>query len=255
MSSPFPGMNPYLEQETVWHDFHQTFIVAMSNALVPQVRPTYLVKLEQLLFIDGGSTDARSSLRPLAAIPPTDISSNRIPQTTLHPPVIARLPLNVDIEKHAYIEIRDRESRELITVIELLSPSNKKTGSDREQYLAKRRHLSATGVHLVELDLLRGHPRLPLENLPDCDYYAMVARAEEHPVAGIWPLRLRERLPEIPIPLRPPDPDARLDLQAVLHRVYDDAGYEDYIYRGRPSPPLHPTDAQWANEFLPSRQT
>jgi hypothetical protein len=79
----------------------------------------------------------------------------------------------------------------------------------------------------------------------------MVARAEQVPAVGVWPLRLREKLPEIPIPLRSPDPDARLNLQAVLDRVYDEAGYEDYIYRGQPNPPLHPTDAQWAREFLP----
>jgi hypothetical protein len=59
-------------------------------------------------------------------------------------------------------------------------------------------------------------------------------------------LRLRERLPVIPIPLRAPDSDARLDLQEALHRLYDAAGYEDYIYSGAPQPPLHPDDAAWA---------
>src|SRR5262249_38575067 len=146
---------------------------------------------------------------------------------------------------------RDRNSRELITVLELLSPSNKKSGPDREQYLAKRRQLISSPVHLVEIDLLRGGPRLPVEDLPDCDYYALVSRVEERPRVGIWPVRLRDRLPVIPIPLRSPDPDARIDLQEVLHHLYDAAGYEDYIYTGAPQPPLHPQDAAWARELLP----
>ena len=69
---------------------------------------------------------------------------------------------------------------------------------------------------------------------------------------SLWPLGLRDPLPTIPIPLRAPDPDARLDLQAVLHRAYDAAGYEDYIYAGTPEPPLDPEIAAWARRFLPA---
>jgi hypothetical protein len=132
----------------------------------------------------------------------------------------------------------------------LLSPSNKT--SDREQYLAKRRQFLASQVHLVELDLVRGGPRLPLQNLPKCDYYAIVSRAEERPRVGLWPLRLRDRLPVIPIPLRSHEPEARLDLQEVLHLVYDAAAYEDYIYKGEPEPRLRPADAKWARQFVPA---
>jgi len=255
MPSPFPGMNPYLEQDSAWQDFHQRFVFSVAEAVGAQVRPDYMVKLEESLFIHELSAEERFLLgRADNAIVRSGLhSETRAAGITIAAPYHATLPVAVDIEKHGYVEIRDRDSRELITVVEMLSPSNKRIGSDREQYLAKRRLFSARGVHLVELDLLRGHPRLPLENLPDCDYYAMVARAEENPNAGIWPLRLREKLPVIPIPLRAPDPDARLDLQAVLHRVYDGAGYEDYIYRGHPQPPLHPTDAAWASEVIGGR--
>ena len=124
------------------------------------------------------------------------------------------MPLTVDVEHLSFVEIRDRQGRDLVTVIELLSPTNKRPGPDREQYLAKRRQLLASGVHLVEIDLLRGHPRLPLDDLPPCDYYVMVSRAEERPQAGLWPLGLRDPLPPIPVPLRAADPDASLDLQA-----------------------------------------
>ena len=104
-------------------------------------------------------------------------------------------------------------------------------------------------MNLVELDLLRGGPRLPLEDLPACDYYALVARPEEHPRAAVWPIRLRDALPTIPIPLRPPDDDARSDLQAVLQRVYDAAGYRHYVYEGSPRPPLPKADQAWAAEL------
>ena len=54
------------------------------------------------------------------------------------------------------------------------------------------------------------------------------------------------RCPSSPCRLRPPHADARLDLQAALHRVYDAAFYKDYVYRGEPQPPLVPEDAALA---------
>lgn len=112
------------------------------------------------------------------------------------------MPPVVEIERESFVEIRDRRTRELITVIELLSPANKKPGPDREQYLAKRRQVLASPVHFVEIDLLRGGVRMPLEDFIECDYYAMVSRAEERPRAGVWAVSLADRLPEIPVPLR-----------------------------------------------------
>jgi hypothetical protein len=158
----------------------------------------------------------------------------------------------VDIERLSFIEVRDRDNWQRVTVIELLSPSNKYAGPDREQYLAKRRELLSSAVHFVELDLLRGGPRMPMENLPECDYCVLVSRVETRPEAGLWPVRLRERLPLVRIPLRTPHADAQLDLQDILHRIYDAAGYEDYIYHGQPQPQLHPEDAAWAQSFVPA---
>lgn len=128
------------------------------------------------------------------------------------------------------------------------SPSN---GADRIDYLKKRREFFASGVHVVEIDLLRDGPRLPFSDAPDCDYLVAVSRAEERPRVGLWPIRLRDPLPEIPIPLRAPDPDAKLDLQKVLNTVYDSARYEPLLYQGTPQPPLPPEDAQWARQYLP----
>ncbi len=156
----------------------------------------------------------------------------------------------MDLERQSFVEVRDRKSRELITVVELLSPANKYAGPDREQYLTKRMELLNGPVHLVEIDLLRGGPPLPAANRPDCSYSVLVSRCESRLEADFWPIALRQRLPEIPVPVRSPDPDARLDLQAILDRIYDDAGYADYIYDGTPSPRLGPEDMEWARQLL-----
>jgi hypothetical protein len=167
----------------------------------------------------------------------------------LEAPARVRLPA-VDLERQSFVEIRDRKNRELITVVELLSPANKYAGPDREQYLAKRMELLNGPVHLVEIDLLRGGPPLPADDRPDCAYSVLVSRCESRLEAGFWPIALRQRLPEIPVPVRSPDSAARLDLQAILDRIYDDAGYADYIYDGTPSPRLDPEDMEWARRIV-----
>jgi hypothetical protein len=240
MPSPFPGMNPYLEQHSIWHDFHLNWVVRASGNLAKQVRPKYIVTFGELIFSLECDEIARSSL----------VSHTGCAAIGYGLPVEGTAPIEAIVEKHRYLEFRDRESRQLVTVIELLSPSSKRPGPDREQYRAKRRQLTHSGVHVVELDLLRGGPRLPLDGLPPCDYYAMVARAEDHPRAAVWPIRLRDPLPTIPVPLRAPDPDAKLDLQALLHQLYDAAGYEDYLYADEPQPALDPEQRAWAGSVL-----
>ncbi len=160
----------------------------------------------------------------------------------------------VDLEGSSYLEIRDRRDRRVITIVELLSPSNKYAGRDREQYIVKRSRAFGSSAHFVEIDLLRGGPRLPLTNLPPCDYYALVSRMERRPRADLWPIQLRQRLPVVPIPLSDPHPDAQLDLQDVLHRVYDAARYGSYIYEEEPTPNLASDDTAWARTLVPTRR-
>ena len=260
MPSPFPGMNPYLEQPAVWQDFHQRLITYSSAKLSGQVRPQFYVKIEESVFIHEPSGDERRKLlgRPdvsltknprksrsdtggvaIAEAPATDIAT-----------LIARIP-DHDIEKHSYVEIRDRQSHDLVTLIEVLSPSNKHYGPDREQYMSKRALLLHSHVSVVEIDLLRGGPRLPLTGVPPCDYCCMVSRPAMRPEVQVWAVSLRDRLPTIPIPLNGLVPDATLNLQELLHEVYDAAGYEDYLYGSPPEPPLLEEAAMWANSLIP----
>jgi len=250
--SPFPGMNPYLEQEEVWHDFHQSFIPLAREVLSGQVGAGYIVKVEEHLFIH----EIPASQRVLFGHADVGVKESGAVATmagagTLtDAPAYVGIPLAVDVERHAYLEVRDRSGREIITVLELLSPSNKNAGPDREQYIGKRQRILTSAVHLVEIDLLRGGPRMPLEGLPACDYYVLVSRAEERPRAGLWPIGLRDRLPVIPIPLRGGDQDVRLDLQQIVQRVYDGAHYERYIYQSEPTPALCTEDAAWARKLI-----
>jgi hypothetical protein len=245
-------MNPYLEQEDAWQDFHQRFAPVLAELLTSQVRPAYIVKIEERLYIHElpagqrhyvGRSDVSVAQNPSVLEPAATAG-------LLEAPARVRLPA-VDIERHPYVEVRDRRSRQLVTVIELLSPINKRTGPDREQYIAKRAELLASSAHLVEIDLLRGGNRMPFEDLAECDYYVLVSRVEKRLDADLWPLGLRDPLPHIPIPLRSPSSDAQIDLQAVLNRIYDAAGYEDYIYESSPIPPLSAEHAAWAEQFLP----
>jgi hypothetical protein len=254
MPSPFPGMNPYLEQEDAWHDFHDRFLIIAAEWLEAQVGAGYIVKTDEHVYIHDLAAEQRAFLGradvSVAALSPATEGGAAV--ETMAAPVVVELPM-LDAERACWLEIRDRRSRQLITVIELLSPANKRLGPDREQYINKRNQLLANRVNLVEIDLLRGGPRLPFDNLPACDYYAMVSRNWQWPRASLWPLRLRDPLPEIPIPLHESDKAACLNLQQLLHRIYDAASYAKYIYDSDPVPPLAPEDAAWARTFLPSR--
>ncbi len=254
MPSPFPGMNPFLEQEDAWSDFHLRFITTAAEEIGKQVRPAYIVKVDRNVYVHELPEDGLALLgRPdiyLAEESGEQRAARPTASAVVAAPTRARLvPLTIT-ERQAFLEIRDGADRKLVTAIELLSPSNKEHGSDRDQYLAKRNRYLDTGVHLVEIDLLRGGPRLPLHPAPKGDYCVMVSRAEERPEVGLWPIELRERLPVIPIPLTSAEHPAELDLQAVLHRVYDAAGYANYIYKFQPVPPLLPEDQRWASEII-----
>lgn len=221
MPSPFPGMNPFLEQADSWEDFHQRFITHAADTLSGPVGPNYLVKVEVRLILHELSAEERRFM--------------------------ARA---LDTERLASVEILDRRDRRVVTVIELLSPSNKAAGPDRDDYLLKRSRVLDGRTHLVEIDLRRGGERPHDPPLPSCDYYVLVSRWQDRPAVGFWPLALRERLPVIPIPLAPPDADVSLDLQDLLHRVYDAAGYHKYIYALTPEPPLLAADLAWARGLV-----
>ncbi len=150
---------------------------------------------------------------------------------------------------HVSVEIRDTGNRKLVTAIELLSPTNKRMGEGRDEYLEKRRRLLLSTAHLVEIDLLRAGERVPMRKpLPAAAYFILVSRAERRPMTDIWPVHLEDPLPPVPIPLLPGDADVPLDLQRAFGNVYDLGGYDLLVDYSRP--PLNADQAAWANRLL-----
>ncbi len=251
MPSPFPGMDPYLEQEVLWHDFHEKVIPAAAAYLSAQVLPRYIVLIDENVYLHDLSTEARRGVgRPdLAVAHGWNVSPPGKGSAVLEAPAYVVLP-ELDIERESFLEVRDRQSRELVTVVEVLSPTNKRPGDHRGQYLNKRADLLQSPVHLVEIDLLRCGPPLPPIDRPGGPYSVLVSRAQARPRAGFWPFGLRDLLPTVPVPLKIADPDARLDLRAILDRVYDESGYGYFLYDHEPDPALNDDDANWARSLI-----
>lgn len=256
MPSPFPGMNPYLERKKLWPDFHMRFLNAAAEQLGLQIRPGYVARLEERVYIHELPRDQWRPLgRPDLSILKEPVKSGvKSAAQVVESPAEVELMVTIDFEKVPFLEILDQASRDVVTVLELLSPSNKQNISDREQYTSKRIQLLTSQANFVEIDLLRAGVRPYLGERPVAtDYYALVSRTSQRPKARFWPIRLRDRLPAITIPLRPPDADASLDMQAALNRIYDFANYESEIYTTPPDPLLSPEDAEWAKQFVPAR--
>jgi hypothetical protein len=156
------------------------------------------------------------------------------------------------MRKQRAIKIFDKVEERVVTAIEILSPANKDSKEDFEQYCFKREQYRAGRVSLVEIDLLRRGQRMPAdESLPAGNYYVFVCRAERRDRAEVWPIQLRDPLPVIPIPLGDDDPDAHLDLQTLRDRVFEEAGWlADDLYEWKLKPPLSKADAEWAKHVL-----
>jgi hypothetical protein len=150
--------------------------------------------------------------------------------------------------RETYLVVRERATREVVTVLETLSPANKRRGGvGRREYLEKREEVLQSPSHLVELDLLREGERLPTQSrLPTGDYYAIVSRRHRRPRAEAYAWTIRDPLPTIPVPLLRGDPDVPLDLQTVFATVYARARYDLSVDYTRPlDPPLTGADAAW----------
>ncbi len=253
MPSPFPGMNPYFEQPSVWRGFHNHLLSQLALSIAPRVAPRYLVEYEESLYVD--QAEAGGSLFAIAdvAVARNDRSADSGGTATLAAPatapVTARVRLGAVTRKHRWLTVRDSQTRRVVTVIEVLSPSNKSPGDDREQYLRKRRRILRSSAHLVEIDLLRGGQRMPVEDAPPSDYRVMVSRRPQRPDVQVWPVGVRQPLPPLPIPLHTGEPELTLDLKPLIDAVYDGGAYQHHLYAALPQPPMPPPDDAWAADL------
>jgi hypothetical protein len=262
MARTFPGMDPYLEHPSLWPGFHNWFIIAMAEAMQQQLRPRYLAAVEARVYIEGGDRDMvpdalirRPSPRPEGP-PPRQQGAVAVAEED--EPVIVRAAPGVEVNE-SYLTILDRFSGlKVVTVIELLSPSNKRRGPGRTLYKQKQRDVLRSDAHLVELDLLRkgrhtvAVPRGLAESRRPYDSLICVSRARRPRVEfELYPRSLRRPMPTLAIPLADPDPDLRVDLNAVISHTYDAGSYRDRIDYTRPcEPPLSPEDQTWADELI-----
>jgi hypothetical protein len=248
MPSPFPGMNPYFEQPWLWRAFHGRFLVLLQDVITPLVVPRYTCDYEEALFLDEPTGPTSSFAVADLAFARRSRSKKTISLTAVAAPVTGTVP-DILRRRHRWLTVRDTADRRVVTVIELLSPSNKQGGPDREQYLTKRRRVLNSSAHFIEIDLLRGGQRMPITDVPACDYLVMVSRRKERPRVGLWPIGLRDELPAVPIPLRG-EPEPMIPLKPVLDRVYDGGGYRYKLYDHPPDPPLSAADARWAHGLI-----
>ena len=257
MPRPFPGMDPYLEDPSVWEEFHHVFITECMYLLAVRLPENYVAKIQERVELISIADEAAARYLPDVAVA-RDQRSDRgreNPGAARAGAAVAEpvtIPAAESIEvREGHVEILRLPDYELVTSIELLSPWNK-YGEGIGEYRHKRRALVGSGVHVVELDLLRRGTRTELANpLPPGDYYALVFRADRRPDVNVWGWNIRAPLPPIPIPLKKPDGEIWLDLGAVVNAVYDHGLYSRKVRYGRPPvPPLSPEDAAWAADLL-----
>jgi Protein of unknown function (DUF4058) len=256
MTNPFPGMNPFFEQQ--WRDAHTSLITYLRDALQSRLPADLMARTEEEV-VTVGAGQAPTTYGPDAQI--------REPWTLKEPggtalaaPPLVKPPTEpirvfLDEEIERWIEIHDQTGR-LITVLELLSPSNKLESAERDGYRRKRRTFISGGVNLVEIDLVRqGTPVFPegirnvLHRAGAC-YGVCVFRAARPVEYEVYPIGLRDRLPVIRVPLRPADADVVVELQPLIDQCHERGRYHLLNYRLDLDPPLAPEEALWTDQVL-----
>lgn len=253
MPSPFPGMDPFLENPAYWPDSHATFINYWREAIADALPPNYEATLGERVYLVEHDPAVRKLGFPDIAVthaqgPLSCPATGTAAAATLEPVTI---PLQVlEGPRETYIEILHQPDRSLVAVLELLSPASKEQPG-RTEYLAKRRGLIYQTIHLVELDLLLGGRRLPMENpLPPGDYYYLLSRGEQRPVYQVFAWTVRQALPTLPVPLRAPDPDLLINLGAVFTTAYDRGRFGRRINYHAAPPALREADKARAEGVL-----
>jgi hypothetical protein len=230
-------MDPYLENPDLWPDVHLGMLVGIGEQITRTLGPQYVGRLKLTTFTVAPDDPAKEFYTPdEGVIRPRE-----------------REPFSA---RHRQLEVRRPANGRAFTVIEIVSPWAKVSGSKGRDVLnEKRAAVIEAGVNWLEIDLLRMGDRtgeLPECKLPPSAYRMFVnQRGSDGLRQHVWPVRLRDRLPVLRLPLGAGETDAPLDVQAVLDSAYDRAAYDlDVNYGIEPVPPLDPEDAAWADALL-----
>lgn len=255
MLSPFPGMDPYLEHPELWPEVHHRLITAIAIAIAPPIRPKYRVAIEKRTYMSEGENtllvgipDASIFTQQSGIKSPTTATATLPAQTEV---TTVTLPIPYAV-REAYLEIREVATSKVVTVIEILSPTNKRSGRGQQEYQNKRIEILSSVTHLVEIDLLRGGQHTPiLSDIPATDYRILVARGDRRPLAQFYGFSIRQIIPQFILPLQPGDTEPIIDLQGLLAQVYEQAGFDMAVdYTKDPLPPLKSEDQTWVDILL-----
>ena len=270
-ANPFPGMNPYLENPGLWPGAHNRLIVGLGNMLARRLRPAYSVGIQERVRISaepggngsGGGSNGNGVRIPdvvvLTAAAPvpgegTGTGELRFPMPARSKDAIAvQLPAT-ELLKERYLEVRRVDNRQVIAIIELLSPTNK-GGDGYREYLGKRAATLYSPTHLVEIDLLRAGRRMPVIGPAPAEahYRILVANARRsEPIADLYAFGIRQAIPDFVMPLAQEDEGIAVNLNAVVSSVYADGSYDLDIDYGQdpPEPPLSDGDRAWVDGLL-----
>jgi hypothetical protein len=245
-------MDPYLEHPSLWPDVHNRLITAIADALTPKVAPRYYIGLERRTYQlqpDDIVFVGRPDVAVIARQPVFQPANMPLAETGL---VEIALPMAEEVSEN-YLEVREVVTGELVTIMELLSPANKLSNDGRQQYLHKRTRVLWSFTNLVELDLLRaGEPMPVVGGVPHNDYRLIVSRGWQRPKAQLYPFTVRQPIPVFPLPLRRGDEEPEVNLNEILHGLYDRARFDLRLdYTRPPVPPLTDENEAWAKEILP----
>ena len=259
MKSPFPGMDPYLED--YWGDVQASLAIYARDHLNGKLPGDLRARVESSITItdDEDDDDEENRYRPDVQVVELAKKGGRAggrrkaPVAAAEPILVAR-PGEGATERSVHITTKD--GNRLVTAIEFLSPSNKIGKRGRDEYAVKQKDILDAGASLVEIDLIRGGEHVSAYGpgrVPQAArtvYKASAVRGWRLRKAEVYPISLREPLPIIGIPLRQTDEDATLDLQALIALAYENGGYDAIDYRGRLAPALDPADAAWVDDLL-----
>lgn len=255
-NKPFPGLDPFLESQRYWRDFHSKFINCLQEELLKVLPSRYDARIDEEVYLARTDESRFGYIQlPDVAILETSrkvpdlggVAIRTMPEVDMRPVTLPHIFLAEFRE--AYVHIIERERGTIVTVIELLSKTNK-IGPGRKQYLKKRKRLRHSRTSLVEIDLLQVGRRLPLAaELPAGHCFAMVTRGSDPLACDVYAWRLEQPLPTIPIPLMQPDPDVRISLQDVFSLAYERGQYAAVIRYLEPlQTPLDEPTRSWAED-------
>jgi hypothetical protein len=251
MPSPLPGMDPYLEHPSAWPNIHHRLITAIADVLAPQLLPKYQVVVEERVYqLEGddsiliGAPDV-TVLAGKSAVLPIRIAIAVAEPTT----VTLMVPETVRL---GYLEVREIRTGQVVTVIEVLSPVNKRPGRGRVDYESKRSMIFGSSCNFVEIDLLRQWQPLPVQTgNRRSSYRILVSPQEKRPEADLYAFELWDLIPCFPLPLRSEDVCPVVDLKVLIDGIYDRSGYGFVIEYDRAAvPPLSEEQAGWLRDWF-----